>query len=848
MDPSAPGELAKNTPKRKEEALSNAMRTSKRTLAGVAAAALTAGLIPFAVVTAATSANAATATATVDPVRPTGTVSPLSIPAASMNWTGTSSLASGTLSLTTAPTASAIFDAGDDTATLAQTGTIAVATGDDSSIDFNVDTAGTYSGSIFDGTDTVSFSFTTVGTPTSMTLTPDTQTVLVGGPATLTVTLKDANGNTTQPSSVDTIAVSDNTDDTVSPASITANDIADGTATVTLDTTGNAAGTTTITATPQGTLPGTGVAAVTATVVKSGTVASDAIAGIAVTAPANAVASGSMPTPAASVPEGTTSVTVTIDDTTAAAAGNRIRLGINSSAGTVNGGSYVTGDDTLYVDLTTDADKKASVTLTLGGSAILDTEDLIVQQVDVANAQVGGVQLTVTQNAPSVVVTASPDDSAVAALGASTDVQVTVEDQFGTALSGWVVSAFRGANTSGTFLTQATTSTSGVATVAVTNASGAVAGDVEQYSFSARPPVGGATNANNLLQITYTADGSVTSLSVAVSGTSVTDPITDTTTSVTTAPVVGVPADGTADSQSAGSFTVATGVDVAAATGDMTEFAPTATPLNNVTVTAPEGLFVSTDSATAWDEGESSVTVSSGTSVYVFGLTVGTYDVTFSSGGKTVTAPVKITTSANNAYNIAVTPETQSVATGAIGNATLSVSDVFGNPVAGAGITTGDDTGAVTVNASGAILLAGFNTTQNLATGADGTATITFIAGNAAGTGTLAALPKAGSPTPAWQSGYTPPTNAPAPVTSAAATVTVGSGPTSQSIIIAGERQNRSIIVDGVTQGIADGTVVRPWIKFPGQTEYTQGTAQRMVEIFDPAEELGEFEGQRRTG
>jgi hypothetical protein len=42
-----------------------------------------------------------------------------------MNWTGTSSLASGTLSLTTAPTASAIFDAGDDTATLAQTGTIA---------------------------------------------------------------------------------------------------------------------------------------------------------------------------------------------------------------------------------------------------------------------------------------------------------------------------------------------------------------------------------------------------------------------------------------------------------------------------------------------------------------------------------------------------------------------------------------------------------------------------------------------------------------------------------------------------------------------------------------------------
>jgi hypothetical protein len=85
-------------------------------------------------------------------------------------------------------------------------------------------------------------------------------------------------------------------------------------------------------------------------------------------------------------------------------------------------------------------------------------------------------------------------------------------------------------------------------------------------------------------------------------------------------------------------------------------------------------------------------------------------------------------------------------------------------------------------------------------------------------------------------------------VTSAAATVTVGSGPTTQSIIIEGERQNRSIIVGGATQGIAGGTVVRPWIKFPGQTEYSQGTAQRTVAIIDPAEQIGEFAWQRRTG
>ncbi len=159
-----------------------------------------------------------------------------------MSWSGTSSLATGTLQLLTAPSASAIFDAGDDTATLAQTGTVAVATSDDSAIDFNVDVAGTYTGRIYNGTDTVSFSFATAGAPTSITLTPATQTVLIGQAGALTLTLKDASGNTTQPTSVDTVAMSDNSDDTVSPTTVTASDLADGTHAIALNTTGNAAG------------------------------------------------------------------------------------------------------------------------------------------------------------------------------------------------------------------------------------------------------------------------------------------------------------------------------------------------------------------------------------------------------------------------------------------------------------------------------------------------------------------------------------------------------------------------------------------------------------------------------
>ena len=52
------------------------------------------------------------------------------------------------------------------------------------------------------------------------------------------------------------------------------------------------------------------------------------------------------------------------------------------------------------------------------------------------------------------------------------------------------------------------------------------------------------------------------------------------------------------------------------------------------------------------------------------------------------------------------------------------------------------------------------------------------------------------------------PVRAPAPVNAATTLVEFTSGPATQSIIIAGERQNRSIIVDGLTQGLAEGTIV----------------------------------------
>ena len=168
----------------KGKALSNAMRSSKSILAGVAAGALALGALTIASAPAASAKPSikpkATATATPSAVRATGTgAGALAIAPAKLAWKGTGALASSTIDLTTAPTGSAIMtiwdSAGtgtpDDTVTLSTGGTsvsTAYAIGDDTGIYFNVDTAGLYAGVLFNGSDTVSFSFTTAGAPTSL--------------------------------------------------------------------------------------------------------------------------------------------------------------------------------------------------------------------------------------------------------------------------------------------------------------------------------------------------------------------------------------------------------------------------------------------------------------------------------------------------------------------------------------------------------------------------------------------------------------------------------------------------------------------------------------------------------
>jgi hypothetical protein len=354
--------------------------------------------------------------------------------------------------------------------------------------------------------------------------------------------------------------------------------------------------------------------------------------------------------------------------------------------------------------------------------------------------------------------------------------------------------------------------------------------------------VGPSVNSATNLSVAWTTSGGITSLSVAVAGgasTPIDDPVG---TAPTTGPLLTAPFDGVANTGSTATYNLSTGAAGGTANGGETvTLTPTASPANSVTASVPvgsTGIFVSATSSTAWNAGQTTVTVASGASVYVFGTKVGEHTITLTSGGKSVNVKVKVQTSANAAYNINVTPKEQTISKGGFGSATVTLTDVFGNAVPGA-----DDTNAVTVTASGEVRLGGLAVTQNLTVGADGTGTISLVAGTD-GTGSIAVTPKSGALAPAWQTPYTPPTGAPAPKTSDAAVVTVGSVVT-KSIAITGSRTTVSgkpgIEVDGITVGFENGKTVVPYFRFPGETSYTEGSARPV--ITDDA-----FMWQRKTG
>ena len=855
------------------------MRLGKRTLAGVAAGALAMGFLSVAgaaSVSAAPKAKPKAAiTSTVSAIRPgtVGTIpsAKLTIPKASAKPT--------TLVVVTAPTNAATITLDDtfsalpatpyDQATLLSRddalNTVGQVVGDDSTYGISVDVAGFYTASLGNGTDTATFSFTTAGVPASLSWAPTTQSVTVGSTATMVLSLKDASGNLTQAANGDTIAVAASADDTPSDTNVTAAEIYAGSVTITAVA---QSGTQTITATPQGTLPATGVTAASTTLTGSGSISSTTVSLISVLAPVKRLPGGTAPSSSTTaVPEGTTSVTVQVDDTPTASAGNVIRLKAVLSSGTLDGSATLT----QYKDITTDAAKRGTWTLAIGGAGIVAGQTLIVSQVKVDNTAVSpAAQNTITQTAPAVsgtTVTVAPDDSLLKALGTTTDVVVSVKDQFGDPQSGWSVTGYRG-NLSGTVLGVATTGALGNATIAVTNATGAVSGVVEDYSFKAVSG-GNTVNKYQVLTIAYTTSGDPTSMSVNSSSGS--DPST-TTPTLTTAPLLWVPDDTAAVPYgiSAGTYTVATGAEAVASTGNLAQFNAVTSPFNQVTFTVPADVYVKaiTDPVTgaaspptAWNDGTTagSLTVDSDDSVVVWSTKVGEHNLTVTSGNLSVALKVKAANRAQDAYAISVAPATNTVEVGAITQLTATVKDYWGNTVAGANLTA---------NATGQVLLAGQAVTTDVTTGASGTATITTIA-YGEGTGLITVIPKTGctaSTCPAWATGYTKPaTFTTEPTLTALSEFTIG-GVVTQSIAIVGSRGSADVslpsdetcrsyaegpppralptgcvTVDGVTTGFDEGSAMTPEYRFPGQTSYTAG-----IDVTTNAD--GEFNWFRKTG
>jgi len=694
-------------------------------------------------------------------------------------------------------------------ATLTAGASGAAAAAADGTITFYVaaDTAGRYIGTIryTDATpDTLdtTFDFTTVGAPASVSVSPTTATSSVSGATSLTVSVKDAAARTTQIAAYDTIAATDGTSTgsfAAADASISDIEIASGTYTATYTAPATASTASTLTFTPGGTLAG--LTAATATVTTDSTVVDNTAVPVqgaapaaaanntsfAVTSPANVTdADGGGDTDnndiTAAIPVGTSSVTVTV---LMAANATTYRFKGVASAGTLNGGTSATA----YVNATTPATgtRNATVTFTLEGNALLAGSTLTISQVDVVNADVAGLSAVLTQTAPSLAaagITQTPSGSIIAKLGATTAITVTVKDQFARALgAGHTVRLLRGATVAGgTVIASAVTAADGTAVVNATNASTLASGSSEQYSVQVVPTIGGAVADDGVVTITYSTDGNITGLSVAITGsTGGTTPLvaavgTAAATDQTIYPALLVPTDGFADDVAGDQiYTVSTAAvtGTAGATAEVVTLTTTATPANSVSYSGSEGVkFLTTAptaSTTLWSAGTATASVANATAVYVYGTKTGIGTVTITSGGLTRTVSIWFYNQATDFYNISLASASAKIDGGAYATIVATVKDVFGNVVDTAA-------GDLAVAAEGAILLGGMQSSTTTGTGAAGTATITYLGNVAGGTGKVTVTP--GVTTNAWATGYTAPTGATAPVKSAVLDVTVAAGTT----------------------------------------------------------------------
>jgi hypothetical protein len=213
----------------------------------------------------------------------------------------------------------------------------------------------------------------------------------------------------------------------------------------------------------------------------------------------------------------------------------------------------------------------------------------------------------------------------------------------------------------------------------------------------------------------------------------------------------------------------------------------------------------------------SSVNASGGTAAFtVTGVTAGTTNVTFSAAGyASVAVPVTVT---------ALPPPPPPVFPP---SAPGSVTGVAGDRSAVLSWTAPASLGSFSVSTYQAVVSPGGQSCLVAVPAL--TCTISGLTNGASYTATVRALTGAG-----WGA-YSAVSNAFTP-----------RSPVVSSITITGTRTEvrgkPGVIVTGTTTGFGMGAILRPWIRFPGQTSYTQGSALILVD------QDGAFTWQRKTG
>jgi len=637
---------------------------------------------------------------------------------------------------------------------------------------------------------TVSFSFTTRGKASAYTAVLSSTSLSPSGTANLTITVQDSAGNTTQPGMVDTFDIETVTGTTSSletttvqvlaQAAPTVRNLYDGTVVVVYTAGTSVNANESIKVTPRGTLGSLAATTINITT-DATTIGTETATAYAATVPADADNTTSATN--AAVRTGTSAVTIRATyGTSSPASGSTVRFRIYASAGTVDGVA-ATSAAPIYKNATVSANSSlgkqvASISLTLGGNALLAGAIVTIDQVDVANTALGGSTYTVTQTnaAPGAgTVTVNLGDRLVRALGATTSFNIGVNDQFEESLgAGFTVKAFRDGGTSAdTLLSTGTTDAEGVAVVTVSPLSTVVSGGTETYVFKVSRPGVAEFEATANTIITYTTSGAITSMSTAIvtqTGSGILTPVLHTTleSALTRLPSVLVATAGEiGDSDGASFYNVTTGVNTDSSTGrsDSVKLTTTNVPANSSTFTTSTGALVCSTADCELGDGVTSLTIKNGGHAYVFATKTGIHTVTITSGDKTTTVKFYAYNLATDYYTLSASADSTSMTSGGNGVITVNLKDVFGNVV--------DSSGSLlTATAEGKVRLAGQALTQTLDTGIDGSFKFTVLADSTAGTGTVT-ITSTETGANAWGATYVPLTGYAAPVKSVTLTFTV---------------------------------------------------------------------------